>query len=222
MATGTTDELDIQIVGLVRDAKYSEVKDEVPPLFFRPYRQNENIGAINFYVRSALPPEQTMRSVRTVVAGLDPSLPIENLKTLPQQVRENVALDRTIGTLSAGFAAVATLLAAVGLYGVLAYTVTLRRREIGVRMALGADSPRVRRLVLRQVIGMLLIGGPVGIAAALGLGRVAGSLLYGMAGNDPVVVTLAAGALGLIALGTGYIPALRASRVDPMQALRYE
>ena len=119
-------------------------------------------------------------------------------------------------------AALATLLAAVGLYGVLAYTVTQRTREIGVRMALGADGRRVRGMVLRQVAIMTAIGGAIGIAAALGLGRAARSLLYGLEGYDPMTVVAAAVVLALVAFGAGYIPALRASRVHPMQALRYE
>ncbi len=147
---------------------------------------------------------------------------MENLKTLPQQARENVALDRLIGVLSAAFAGLATLLAAVGLYGVLAYTVAQRTREIGVRMALGADGRRVRAMVLHQVGRMTLIGGVLGLAAALALGRAAQSLLFGLDGHDPAVMAIAAIVLGLVAFGAGYAPALRASRVDPMQALRYE
>lgn len=214
--------LDIEIVGVARDAKYSQVKDEVPPLYFTPYRQDSTLGAINFYVRTSLRPEQLLRTIPAVIARLDPNLPVETLKTMPQQVRENVFLDRLISTLSAAFAALATLLAAVGLYGVLAYTVAQRTREIGVRMALGADHRHVRGMVLRQVARMTLIGGAIGIAAALALGYAARSLLFGLAGHDPAVVASAAIVLGLVALGAGYIPALRASRVEPMQALRYE
>ena len=222
MATGGSDSLNTQIVGLVQDAKYSDVKDEIPPLFFRPYRQDPNVGYITFYVRTAAAAGTVLGAVPQVVARLDPNLPVENLKTLPQQVRENVFLDRMITTLSAAFAALATLLAAVGLYGVLAYTVAQRTREIGVRMALGADRADVRGMVLRQVTRMLLVGGAIGIIAAFALGRAAGSLLFGLEGHDPVVIAAAAGVLTLFALGAGYIPAVRASRVDPMQALRYE
>jgi ABC-type antimicrobial peptide transport system permease subunit len=127
-----------------------------------------------------------------------------------------------ISILSAAFAVLATLLAAVGLYGVLAYTVAQRTREIGVRMALGADGRTVRAMVLRQVGFMLLIGGTIGIAAALGLGRAASSLLFGLEGHDPAVFVIAAIVLATFALAAGYVPALRASRVDPMHALRYE
>jgi predicted permease len=222
MSADDEEELDVEIVGLVQNAKYSEVKQEVPPLFFMPYRQDSTVGSMNFYVRTSLSPQQLVRTIPAVIAKLDPNLPVEDLKTMPQQVRENVFLDRMISTLSAAFAALATLLAAVGLYGVLAYTVAQRTREIGVRMALGADGRRVRGMVLRQVGRMTLVGGVIGVAAALGVGRAAGSLLYELEGHDPLVVVIAAFVLALVALGAGYIPALRASRVQPMQALRYE
>jgi predicted permease len=221
MSTGG-DTLDREIVGLVQNAKYSDVKEKMLPQFFVPYRQHTTLGELNFYVRSSLPAEQLLRAVPGVIARLDPMLPVQNLKTMTQQVREIVFLDRMISTLSAAFAGLATLLAAVGLYGVLAYTVAQRTREIGVRMALGADSGRVRRMVLRQVGRMTVIGGVVGIAGALALGRAAKSLLFGLTGNDPAVVVLAAVLLTLVAFGAGYIPARRASRVHPMQALRYE
>ncbi|NOT09758.1 MAG: FtsX-like permease family protein, partial [Gemmatimonadales bacterium] len=155
-------------------------------------------------------------------AGLDPNLPVDNLKTLPQQVRENVFLDRMISMLSAAFAALATLLAAIGLYGVLAFTVAQRTREFGVRMALGADGRRVRGMVLRQVGRMTLIGGIIGIGGALALGRAAQTLLFGLQGADPVVLGVATALLTIVALGAGYLPARRASQVHPMQAIRYE
>ncbi|MFC1661442.1 ABC transporter permease [Gemmatimonadota bacterium] len=222
MATNRSGDLDIQIVGIVQDAKYSEVKQAVPPLFFTPYLQQGPVGSMAFYLRTAVAPAAVMRRVPEVIAQLDPNLPVEDLKTLDQAVRENVFLDRMISTLSAAFAALATLLAAVGLYGVLAYSVEQRTREIGLRMALGAAGPRVRGMVLRQVSLMILVGGLIGIVAALALGRGARSLLYELEGHDPVVVALAAALLTGIALGAGYLPALRASRVDPMKALRYE
>jgi ABC-type antimicrobial peptide transport system permease subunit len=212
----------MEIVGLVQDSKYSEVKGDVPPLFFVPAAKDTSLGWMNFYVRTSLAPEQLLRAIPTVIKALDPNLPVENLKTMPQQVKENTFLDRMISTLSVAFAAIATLLAAVGLYGVLAYTVAQRTREIGVRMALGADGSRVRGLVMKQVGGMMLIGGVIGIAAALGLGRAARSMLYGLEGHDPLVIAGAAVVLALVALSAGYIPARQASRVDPMRALRYE
>ena len=141
---------------------------------------------------------------------------------MPQQVRENVFLDRMISTLSASFAILATILAAVGLYGVLAYTVSQRTREIGLRMALGADSGRVRRMILKQVGSMTLIGAVIGVTGAYYLGHAAASLLYQLQPSDPTVMGISVVMLALVAMGAGYIPAYRASRVQPMQALRYE
>ena len=218
----TDEPLDIEIVGVVQNAKYSEVKQEIPPVFFTPYRQDSTVGAMSFYVRTALAPGQLVRTIPGVIRALDPDLPVEDLKTMPQQVRENVFLDRMVSTLSAAFAVLATLLAAVGLYGVLAYTVAQRTREIGVRMALGADAGRVRGLVLRQVVFMTAVGGALGIAAALAVGRAARSVLFELEGHDPLVVVSAAALLAAVALAAGYLPARRASRVQPMQALRYE
>ncbi len=221
MSTGGSD-ADIEIVGLAKNAKYSDVKDSIPPVFFLPWQQDTTLGALTFYMRSARDPDQLMRGIGGVIKKLDPNLPVEDLKTLEQQVKENVFLDRMIGTLSTAFAILATLLAAVGLYGVLAYSVAQRTREIGVRMALGADARRVRVMVLRQVGMMTLVGGLIGVGGAIALGRGAQSLLYQLQGYDPVVTLLAAAVLTLVALGAGYLPARRASQTDPMHALRYE
>jgi len=216
------DTLNMEIVGLIRDAKYSEVKQKVPPVFFEPIRQDTSIGFSYFYVRTSRRVDDVLREIPRIVKSLDPNLPVEDLKTMAQQVKENVFLDRLISTLSAAFALLATLLAAVGLYGVLAYSVAQRTREIGVRMALGADGGRVQLMVLRQVALMTLIGGVIGIGAAIALGRAAQSLLFELQGHDPEVMAVSAIVLTIVALASGYIPALRASRIDPVQALRYE
>ena len=222
MSSGGSDSLNVQIIGLVKDASYNDVKQAPPPLFATPYKQDSTVGSMAFYVRTAADPMQVLRAVPAVIQRLDPNLPVESLKTLPQQVKENVFLDRMISTLSAAFALLATMLAAVGLYGVLAYSVAQRTREIGVRMALGADGSRVRGMVLRQVGVMTLIGGIIGIAGAIAIGRGAKSLLFELQGYDPVVIAVSAVVLTIVALGAGYLPALKASKVDPMQALRYE
>lgn len=223
MALGGGDrDLDVQIVGLVRDAKYSEVKDAPPPVFLLPYRQDTTIGSLSFYVRSRGSPAALLRDLPAVVRRLDPNLPIADLITLPQQIKDNVFLDRMISSFSSAFAALATLLAAIGLYGVLAYAVAQRTREIGVRMALGADQARVRALILKQVGRMTIVGGVIGVAGAIGIGRAARSLLFEVTGTDPLALVGAALVLALVAFGAGYIPARRAARVHPMEALRYE
>jgi ABC-type antimicrobial peptide transport system permease subunit len=221
MSTRGADSMNIQIVGVIPDIKYSDVKQVVPPVFYLPWRQDTHVSGMTFYVRSSRA-LALLREIPGVLKRIDPGLPVEDLKTMPQQVRENVFLDRMISILSATFAVLATLLAAVGLYGVLAYTVAQRTREIGVRMALGADARQVRAMVLRQVSGMMLVGGVIGLAGAVGLGQAASSLLYGLKGYDPAVFILAVVALAIVAIGAGYVPARRASEVDPVQALRYE
>ncbi|MEX2467544.1 MAG: ABC transporter permease [Gemmatimonadota bacterium] len=224
MSTGGSgqSELDIQIVGVVQDAKYNEVKGEVPPVFFRPYRQTGQYGFMTFYARTSVDPTTILSAIPSVVARADANLPVEDLKTLEQQVRDNVFLDRIISTLSAAFALLATVLAAIGLYGVLAYTVAQRTREIGLRMALGAGRDRVRKMVLGQMTRMLVVGGALGVVLALAVGRAAQSLLFGVEGYDPFVIAGVVALLSAIALGAAFIPAQRASRVDPMDALRYE
>jgi predicted permease len=214
--------LDIEIVGLVRDAKYSEVKEAAPPQYFTPYRQDDRLGSINFFVRTPGDASLLVSTLPGVLARLDPNLPLENPRTMAAQVRDHVSLDRLISTLAAAFAGLATLLAGIGLYGVLAYTVAQRTREIGVRMALGADASRVRGMVLAQVGRMTFAGGALGLLAAVALGRLARSLLFEIESHDPAVLAAAAVALALVTLGAGFFPALRASRVDPIRALRYE
>ena len=222
MGDDDNDSLNVQIIGLVRNVKYSQVKDSVPPVYYRPWRQDAGTGSLHFYVKSSLPPAQILGTLRATMKRIDPNLPVEELKTMTQQVKENVFLDRMISILSSAFALLATLLAGVGLYGVLSYSVEQRTREIGVRMALGADGARVRGLVMRQVGVMLLIGGGIGIAGALGLGRAARSMLYQLEGHDPGAMAIAVVLLACVALAAGFIPARRAALVDPMHALRYD
>lgn len=222
MQVGSGGELDIEIIGLARDTKYSEVKQVVPPLFFLPYRQNEDIGSVSFYVRAMGDPRELLGSLRGAVATLDPNLPVDNLQTLAQQTRENVFLDRLLSTLSAAFAILATLLAAIGLYGVLAFSVAQRRREIGLRMALGADAGKVWRLILSQMGRLIAVGTVLGVLAALAVGRAARSLLFELEGHDPMVFAGSVLVLVLVALGSGLLPARRAARIDPMRALREE
>ncbi len=223
MSAGGNDwELNIEIVGLVQDSKYADVKQEVPPVFMLPWRQQPRATSMSFYVRTRTDPEAFLGTVRTTLRHIDATLPVEDLRTLPQQIRENVFLDRMLSTLSSAFAMLATVLAAIGLYGVLAYTVSQRTREFGLRMALGAGPGRLRGLVMRQVAWIVAIGIVVGIGLAVLIGTAAQSLLFDIQGYDPTALGLSAAGLVAVALLAGYIPAFRASRVDPMTALRYE
>ena len=213
---------EIEIVGVVQDAKYSDVKRAIPPQYFLPYKQEERLGFGYFYVRTSTPPEQMLGTIPAVMRKLDASLPLGDIKTMDQQIRENVTQDRIISTLSLAFAVLATVLAAIGLYGVLAYTVAQRTREFGLRMALGADGGTVRAMVMKQVAKMAIVGGVIGMIIAVAAGRLAQSILFELQGHDPMVLTASTCALAIVALGAGFIPALRASKIDPMNALRYE
>jgi len=219
---GSDDSLGIQIVGLAPDIAYNQAKLERQAVFYLPWRQQGILSQMHFYARTRLPLDQLVAAVPRTIKAIDPTLPVQDLKTMPQQVRENVFLDRMISILSATFACLATLLAAVGLYGVLAYSVAQRTREIGVRMALGADGRRVRAMILRQVGAMVAVGATVGALGALGLGRGARSLLFGLEGHDPVVFAGGVVLLAVVAFGAGWLPARRASLTAPMQALRYD
>jgi predicted permease len=222
MSQNGDDELNLQIVGLMADAKYADVKDEIPPQFVTPYRQDFSLGWLTFYLRGDVPPEQIMGQIQPLMRRLDPHLPVERLSTLERQSIENIFLDRLITTLAASFALLATLLAAIGLYGVLAYSVAQRTREIGVRMALGAGGGSIRRMVLGATGRMLVVGCLIGLVGAWATGKLAGSLLYGLEANDPLMLALGALGITVVALGSAYLPARRASKVDPMMALRYD
>lgn len=213
---------DVEIVGVVGDAKYSLVKAEAPPQIFLSRLQNPSLGTMTFYVRGAVEPGTLMQTVRRTVALIDPNLPLANVTTLESQARDNVFLDRLVMALTASLALLATLLAAVGLYGVLAYNVVTRTREIGLRLALGAAPIEVKRMVLAQVGAKAVIGGGLGLVAAIGLGRASEALLFGVTGYDPLVLTLAVAVLAAVVLAAGYLPARQAANVAPMEALRHE
>jgi len=213
---------DIEIVGLVRDARYIQPKDVPPPQFFLPYRQAETAGTLNFYVRSNGSPESVIPQLREVLRQIDNSVPVENLRPLADQAGDTSTLDRVISMLASGFAAVAMLLAGIGLYGVLSYNLAQRTREIGLHMALGATVGSVRRMVFRQVGPIAVSGAAAGAIAALAIGRIAESMLFQVPGYNVTVMVAACAAVTAIALAAGSVPAWRASRIDPMQALRCE
>ena len=174
------------------------------------------------YVRSSQDPPAALAAVRRIVREMDSNIPIYNLRTLARQIERSLLTERLVATLSSAFGALATLLAVIGLYGLMAYTVSRRTREVGLRMALGAVSGDVVWLVMREVMALVGIGVALGLAAAWGLSRLIGNQLYGVTPNDPMTMVVAAIGLMLIALLAGYIPAFRASRVNPVTALRYE
>jgi predicted permease len=213
---------DIDIVGLVQDSKYSEAKDDPPPVFYLPRRQREGVRSTTYYVRSSLDTGAMNAAVTQIMSRLDPNMPIEELRTMEAQVRDRASSDRLLAQIALGFAALSTLLAAVGLYGVLAYSVAQRTPEIGVRLALGADGARIRQMILNHVGRLAVVGVVTGLAAALVLGRFAASLLFRVEGTDPPVVLGAVAVVIVVSLSAAMLPAHRASRIDPARALRWE
>lgn len=211
-----------EIVGVVKDSHYAGVKQKPPAMFYTPWRQDKELNGLEFYVRSGLPDSQMIQQMRRVLASIDRDLPPENLRAMEQQINQNIQSDRIVMQLSAAFAILATALAMLGLYGVMAHSVTRRTREIGIRMALGAAPHKIRGMVMRELAWILGSGLVTGVPAALVLARYTKSQLFGVEAFDAVVVVGAVFALAVTAAAAGYVPARRASRVSPMDALRYE
>lgn len=213
---------DHTIVGVVKDTHYASIRESPKPVFYQPYRQEKRQAQLYFYVRTALPPENLLPLIRREVASLDPNLPVGELKTMDGQIEEQLFAERLLTVNIMAFAALATLLAAIGLYGVLAYGVARRTREIGIRMALGAEPGAVRAMILKEVVWMLAVGALAGSAGAFGLSRVAESLFFGLTGSRWTIYAGATALLAIIALMAALMPANRATRIHPINALRYE
>ena len=221
-ALGRDKDKEITIVGVAKDGKAASLREEPLRFVYLPYAQETGVGGLTFYVRSTVPPEALGPRVRQVVRRIDSTLPVTELKTMNTQILESLFVERMVATLSAAFGFLATLLAAIGLYGVMSYAVSLRTREIGVRVALGAERGTVLRMVLKDVAVLALIGVAVGLPSGYGLGRLVESQLFGLSARDPLTFAAATATLLLAAFLAGYIPSARATRVDPMVALRYE
>jgi putative ABC transport system permease protein len=217
---GSSPKADIEIVGVVRDSKSAQVDEKIEPFVYEPWQQDPELGQLTFYVRSSAVPESLAPAVRAAVARIDPQLPLFDLKTLRGQISETLLSRRLVTLLSAAFGGLAALLAALGIYGVLAFAVAQRRREIGVRVALGATPSAIRRLVLSEVGFFLAVGGLIGLPAAYALGRAVESILYGVRAADLTIFSGGIALLAAVALAAAYPPALKAARTNAMDALR--
>ena len=207
-----------EIVGVVRDAKYNSLRREIQAMMYTP----QSAGGASFELRTAADPQAILPAIREVVAQVNTNLPLFDVKTESQQIDRLLFQERLVARLSGFFGLLALVLASVGLYGLLSYEVSRRTREIGIRVALGAQAGSVLKLVLRQGIVLVVVGAAVGIGVALGVTRYLSSMLYDVHANDPLTIIAVAVLLTLVALAACYIPARRATRVDPLVALRYE
>jgi predicted permease len=218
---------EIVIVGMVKDARADGPRRKVPRWVYVPYAQqgapaHDSYNNATFYVRATGDAAALAASVRQVVRRADPNLPVVDMRTLREQADRLLFLDRLVAGLSTAFGLLATVLAAVGLYGVMSYAVVQRTREIGIRMALGAERRMVLWLVMREVAVMAVLGIVLGLPGAVGLARLASSQLFGLSPSDPLTLSLATATLTLVAALAGYLPARRATRIDPFAALRCE
>jgi putative ABC transport system permease protein len=219
-----TPALDLEIVGIVKDFKQTNVRDAVEAMYFVPHRQGtRRPGEMVFYVRSS--PDalrSTFAGIRQVVRGIDPNLPIEEMRTVDETIRGMATGDRVMSVMTTTFGLLALVVAAIGLYGMLAYMVAQRTPEIGVRMTLGATRREVRWMVFRQVTAITVAGGAIGLMVALLVGRLAQRILFGLQFHDAIVILSSLTVLAGVALVAGVVPAHRAASVDPMRALKVD
>jgi predicted permease len=211
----------VQIVGVVRDAKYNRMRADIAPQMFLPQRQ-QPLNSAAFAVRSSLPPMSLLPAVRQTVAAIGPALPLSSIRTQQDVLDQSVAQERTFALFGGALALLAVLLSCIGLYGLIAYNVARRTPEFGVRMALGARSHEVARPVVGEAARLTVLGLVLGLPAAFALVRLVESRLYGVTANDPLTFGSAALLFLAVAVLAAWLPARRAARVDPMTALRAE
>jgi predicted permease len=221
---GGKNTLDIQIVGVVQDARHVGVRQDARRSVFIPFLQAQQTGEMpwQFYVRTSQDTHAAESMIRTTMHNLDSKLVLDTMRTMDEQIDDNLSTERITALLATSFGVLATLLAAIGLYGVLAYATVQRTREIGIRMALGASRVAVARMVLSEVAKLAGIGMLIALPLALLLGRFVKSQLFGISSADSVTLLCTVVLIALVAMSASWIPTRRAMRIDPMEALRYE
>jgi predicted permease len=212
----------IQVVGICADTRYQNLREDIPPQYFLPYVQQTEVGGMSYVIRTGMPQEAIVPALRRAMAQIDPDLPLEDVRTEQEQIGESMRMERALAALIAGFGLLALALAAVGIYGIMAYSVANRRNEIGIRLALGAQSAQVRGMILRESAWLTAAGIVAGVGAALLPIRLVRSMLYGIQPYDPTTMTVGILVLLAVAMAASWIPARRAARVQPMEALRHE
>jgi predicted permease len=212
----------VEIIGICPDTRYADLRSQTPPTFYLDYRQKPGGGRMVFEIHTAGEPASALNGARAAVASLDRDLPLTDVRTMEQQVDSAMSDERVFAELTSGFGILALVLACIGIYGLMAYTVSRRTTEIGIRLALGAQRAHVRAMILRESTWLAMAGIVVGAGAAAMLTRLVKSMLYGIEPYDPVTVAGGALILVAVALAASWIPARRAARVQPMVALRHE
>jgi len=213
---------DIEVIGMIPDRKYRDLRETPPAQAYFPYFEDAHFRFMNIYLRTQADPRQIENEVRERMRQFDPHVPVVGLQTMNEQISFSLRTERLVASLSAVFGGLATLLAAIGLYGVMAYAITKRTREMGIRMALGALGDDVIWMVMREALLLISAGIVIGMPLALALSSLVRSQLYGLEPHDPLTLIVSISVLSLAACLAGFIPALRASRIDPMNALRHE
>jgi predicted permease len=222
--TSGPDDTSLQIVGMVRDSKFGDMREKATPFLYIPYEQGEDefTRQSAFLVRVAGNDQQIMSSVRSIVKQFDSNIPVENVSSLRVRIDDSLFTDRIIAVLAMGFGSLATILAGVGLYGTISYSVANRTREFGVRLALGAAAENLLLLVLREVGLMIAVGAAIGLPLSYFLARLIESQLFGIHANDPWVLVGASLLIVVAGFLAGLVPAIKAMRIEPVRALRYE
>jgi predicted permease len=219
---GLDDVADTTIVGVVKDAQYIDLRRNTRRHFYLPVAQQKQLTNLTLHVKTTAGPDTVAESLRAQLKNLDPHLPLYNVKTLSAEIDESLIQERLVTWLLSAFGMLASLLTALGLYGVLTFSVARRTREIGIRVALGAQRRDVFRLVMIRGVVLVGVGVLVGLGASVAFGRLIGSLLFGVEPTSPLTLALVSLGLVAVALLACYLPARRATRVDPLEALRYE